>query len=134
MRKPIWAGLALAIVAPLIGAGSCINSTAPTVSSPSANQAVFIAAGSLSTAEQVAAAYEALPSCLPGVGLTCPATTSNPNTVALIKHYDTQAFNALQPLITTAQAGGSVTDTAEVEAAQAAVAALANYLVSQGVK
>jgi hypothetical protein len=127
MRKfPILIALALA------GCGT--TGTAPTASTPSANQAVFIAAGSLSTAEQVAAAYEALPSCLPGVGLTCPATTSNPNTVALIKHYDTQAFNALQPLITTAQSGGNVTDTAEVEAAQAAVAALANYLVSQGVK
>ena len=122
------------ILVALALAGCGTTGTTPTASTPSANQAVFIAAGSLSTAEQVAAAYEALPSCLPGVGLTCPATTSNPNTVALIKHYDTQAFNALQPLITTAQAGGSVTDTAEVEAAQAAVAALANYLVSQGVK
>ena len=122
------------ILVALALAGCGTTGTTPTASTPSANQAVFIAAGSLSTAEQVAAAYEALPSCLPGVGLTCPATTSNPNTVALIKHYDTQAFNALQPLITTAQSGGNVTDTAEVEAAQAAVAALANYLVSQGVK
>lgn len=129
MRKFLFLGAALA----LTGCNPA-STTTPVTTASTANQAVFVAAGALSAAEQVAAGYEALPACLPGIGLTCPAMTSNPNTVALIKHYDAQAFNALQPLIATAQAGGSTVDAIQLEAAQAAVTALTNYLVSQGVK
>ena len=123
MTKAIWRGAPLFALA----LGAC-SGTGGTTQPVSMAQSVFAAAGGLSAAEMAASGYEALPAC--------PGTTpcADPAIVAQIKHYDAQAYNALQPLVAAAQAGGSVIDAVQFEAAQAALSAFTGYLAQHGVK
>jgi hypothetical protein len=48
-----------------------------------------------------------------------------------IETYRLAAFNDIEPLVKAEESGGSVVDTAKVEAAQAALTALTNYLSTE---
>lgn len=57
-------------------------------------------------------------------------------TAGTIRQIETDRLAAEQlisPLVATAEAGGSVTTTAELEAAQAALTTLTNFLIANGV-
>ena len=117
MRKFILLSTVLALSA-------CASSTTSTPA-----QAVFTADSTLAGAEILAGNYKALPLC----GAGAPTACASPAVVVQIMAIDTQANTVMGPLVTAAQ-NGTVITTVEADAAQAAVAALTNYLTSQGIK
>jgi len=106
----------------LLGLASCSTTNTDA-------QTVFALVGAYTAAATAEAAYLALPPCGAGTPVC-----SDPAVAVTMKHYDLQAYNALQPVLVAAQSGGSVIDAAALEAAEAAVSTLTSYQQQQGVK
>lgn len=114
----------LATVAALCAAlAGCATGTKP----PSSASVVFALAGSYTETANAEAAYLALPACP-----TSAPLCYDPVVKPIMKHYSDQAFQALQPVVLAAQNGTAV-DAVELEAAQAAVKALSDYVATHKV-
>ena len=94
----------LAALAASLLSGCAGGTTATGTSTVAGLEAAYLAAAA------AAVAYEAMPN-------------ANPAVVAVIKRDENTVFSAMQPLVTAAQAGGSV-DAVALAAAQAAITAL----------
>ena len=108
MRKILILGAALALA-------GCAGQALTT------NSALYAVTSAYAAADLVASGYVSLPS-------------ADPSIKADIKRLDEQAYNAVQPVAAAEAAGGSGVTVAEMEAAQAAVTALTNYMTQHGVK
>ncbi len=99
----------------IIGLAGC-----GTTSGPSPAALLYATSAGLDQAEVGATAY-----------LTSPL--ADPATKTEIKHLDNIACGAVHPVLDAATRGGSPVTAAEAQAAQAALGAFTDYLVSKGV-
>lgn len=96
-------------------------SACSTASAPSPEATLYAASATLDQTEVAATAYAKSP-------------VADKAVVTKIKSLDNAAYNALHPLVEQARAGQSVVTAIEADAAQAAVGALSNLLISKGIK
>jgi hypothetical protein len=108
--------------AAMIVYGACVLAgCSSTASAPSPAEILYAAAATLDQTEVAATIYVKSP-------------IADKAVVTEIKSLDNTAYTALHPLVDQVAAGTSVLTASQADMAQAAVAALGDYLTSHGVK